>query len=362
VHAQERNRHPSLQANPKDTSSPAGYPVGSPNAPIRCAVRCVFVISLWLTSGCASVGQTGGESGLGEGTSVEDRLRADVTELSVGFADRNATNRDSLNESGEWVARRFESIGYSVVYEYQNVDDPDRGFNVIAELVGTAYPDEIIVIGAHYDTEINTPGADDNASGVAVMLELAARFVDEPQERTIRWIGFTNEENSNSRGGVMGSFTSAKNSKGRNENIVAMMSLEMLGYFSDEPDSQRYPFSQEMAARLGMELPTTGDFVGIVGRLEDRVLVNDLGNSMGSAGTINVTPAAIPAMVRAIWRSDHGNYWLNGYQAVMITDTSEYRTPHYHKESDTVETLNFEMMAGTVDALVYGVRELGKGE
>lgn len=278
--------------------------------------------------------------------------------LSETYANRNANDRETLDESGRWVGKRLWSMGYEAILEQVNDEKPERGFNVVAELRGTTRPEEIIVIGAHYDAEINTPGADDNASGVAAMLELARRFAGSPMDRTVRWIGFTNEESSNSAGGVMGSFAYARGARSRNESIVAMMSLEMLGYYDETPGSQTYPFDTAMAERLGMNLPDTGDYIGIVGRFEDRDLVERIGASMRQSGRANVVEAPLPAMVRAIWRSDHGNFWISGYNAVMITDTSEFRTPHYHKPSDTIDTLDFERMAGVVDALEDAIRDL----
>ncbi|MCR9076828.1 MAG: M20/M25/M40 family metallo-hydrolase [bacterium] len=318
----------------------------------------------WIILTTAAVLLTGCTAGprVGEQTqatrSTEVRLYEDVRVLSEEFEDRNAENRGQLNDAGLWVGQRLGSMGYAVDLEQVNEEEPERGFNVVAELVGTTRPDEIIVIGAHYDAELNTPGADDNASGVAAMLELARRFAGTPLDRTVRWVGFTNEESSNSFGGVMGSFAYARAAKNRNESVVAMMSLEMLGYYDDAPGSQRYPFDQSMAAQLGMDLPDTGDFIGVVGRFEDRGLVESIGASMRSSGRASVVEAALPAMVRAIWRSDHGNFWLAGYNAVMITDTSEFRTPHYHQESDTIATLDFGRMAGVVDALEVAVRDL----
>ena len=282
--------------------------------------------------------------------------------LSVDFAQRNARNRGVLNDAGLWVGMRLAMMGYEADLEQVDDTDEQRGFNVFAELRGTSRPDEIIVIGAHYDAEVNTPGADDNASGVAAMLELARRFAGSPMDRTVRWVGYTNEENSNSAGGLMGSFVSARNAQNRNEKIVAMMSLEMLGYYDETPGSQRYPFDQAMAARLGMDLPDTGDYIGVVGRFEDRGLIDAIAASMRSSERANVVAAALPAMVSAIWRSDHGNYWLAGYNAVMITDTSEFRTPHYHMPSDTIDTLDFDRMAGVVDALEVAVRDLATAE
>ena len=319
----------------------------------------LIIVSLFLV-GCTSGARVPTRTDVVRST--QDRLRADVQALSVDFAQRNARNRGVLNDAGLWVGMRLAMMGYEADLEQVDDTDEQRGFNVFAELRGTSRPDEIIVIGAHYDAEVNTPGADDNASGVAAMLELARRFAGSPMDRTVRWVGYTNEENSNSAGGLMGSFVSARNAQNRNEKIVAMMSLEMLGYYDETPGSQRYPFDQAMAARLGMDLPDTGDYIGVVGRFEDRGLIDAIAASMRSSERANVVAAALPAMVSAIWRSDHGNYWLAGYNAVMITDTSEFRTPHYHLPSDTIDTLDFDRMAGVVDALEVAVRDLATAE
>ena len=317
------------------------------------------LLGLFVLGGCSSAGRVPDRAA---DMSTGARLEADVRVLSERYRGRSAWDREVLNAAGMWVARRFESMGYAVVLEAVPNGDGSEGFNVVAELRGTGAPDEIVVVGAHYDAEVKTPGADDNASGVAGMLELARRFAGKPMERTVRWIGYTNEENSSSRGARMGSRVSADNSKARGEKIVAMMSLEMIGYFRDEPDSQRYPFPPEQAAQLGLTLPTVGDFIGVVGRFADQALIDTMGAAMVEAGSVSVVPVALPSQIQALYRSDHANYWFNGYAAVMVTDTSEYRTPHYHRMSDVAGTLDFVRMSGVVDGLEGAVRVLGSGD
>lgn len=314
---------------------------------------------LLISGGCRSGG------GIGDrrvDLSVADRLERDVRVLSEGYRGRSAWDRGVLNDAGMWIARRFESMGYRVELEAVPNADGSEAFNVIAELPGAGGVDEIVIVGAHYDAEVKTPGADDNASGVAGMLELARRFAGRPMGRTVRWVGYTNEENSNSRGGRMGSLVNALGCKDRGEDVVAMISVEMIGYFTDEPNSQRYPFPPEQAAQLGLTLPTVGDFIGVVGRFADQGLIDLMGAAMGEAGSVSVVPVALPAQIPALYRSDHANYWMQGYTAVMVTDTSEYRTPHYHRMSDVAGTLDYERMVGVVDGLEGVVRVLGRRE
>jgi len=289
---------------------------------------------------------------------LPERLERDVRVLAERYEGRDGENRAVLNASGDWIAGRLSSMGYAVDREPVPTRGEPEAFNVIAELGGTTAPDEIVIIGAHYDAEVDTPGADDNASGVAVLLELARRYADDPRERTVRWIAFSNEENSSSRGGMMGSAAHARGCRQRRERIVAMLSLEMLGYYDDASGSQRYPFDRELAARLGLELPDTGDFVGVVGRLADAELVARVAGAMRGAGTIPIAEAALPGFIPDIWRSDHGPFWARGYTAAMITDTSEFRNPHYHGPGDTPGTLDYGRMARAADAVDAAVDAL----
>lgn len=320
------------------------------------AVILVGLVGMMIVGGCSSGGRVPGRA---VEMDVAGRLEADVRVLSEWYPGRSAWDREVLNASGMWVAGRLESMGYAVEFEAVANGDGSEGFNVIAELRGTTHADEIVIVGAHYDVEVKTPGADDNASGVAGMLELARRFAGRPMARTVRFIGYTNEENSSSRGAKMGSFVNAQGCKDRGENIVAMMSIEMIGYFSDEPESQRYPFPPEQAAALGLELPTVGNFIAVVGRFADQALIDLIGGAMVESGSVDVVPVALPAQIPALYRSDHANYWMIGAAAVMVTDTSEYRTPHYHRMSDTVETLDFVRMGSVVDGLEGAVWVLG---
>ncbi|MCH8507388.1 MAG: M28 family peptidase [Phycisphaerales bacterium] len=289
---------------------------------------------------------------------LAERLERDVRWLVEGFPERSARDREQLNAAGEAIEARLAAMGYEPRREVVPVREGLDGFNVVVEIPGVDRPDEVVVVGAHYDAEVNTPGADDNASGVAAMLELAARFAPgggREVGRTLRFIAFTNEEASNSRRSLMGSYVSAQTSRQDGETVVAMMSLEMLGYADDTPGSQEYPFPKDAPFVAGMELPDTGDYIAVVGRWGDAELVRRLGSAMEGAGTVRVVAVSLPPVLRDIWRSDHAQYWLAGYQAVMVTDTSFLRNPHYHLPSDTPETLDYGFMAGVVEALDIGI-------
>lgn len=320
-----------------------------------------FGLALGAVGGCAGAGSGPGGVGRADaGGSAAGRLERDVRMLADGFGERSAADRDELNAVGALLMERLGAMGYRVWREPVPVGEKAKGagidgFNVVAERAGRAMPGEVVVVGAHYDTEVGTPGADDNASGVAGLLELARRFARAETGRTLRFIAFTNEEGSNSRGSMMGSRVSALTSVEKGERVVAMLSLEMLGYADPTPGSQRYPFERDSAIGRSLNLPDTGDFIAVIGRTADAELVERLGSAMAGTGAVRVVPVALPPIVPDMYRSDHANYWVSGYPAVMVTDTSNFRNPHYHRATDTADTLDYAFLTGVVDALEAGV-------
>jgi hypothetical protein len=190
-----------------------------------------------------------------------------------------------------------------------------------------------IVVGAHYDTVPGSPGADDNASGVAVLLELAA------MKLPVRFVAFANEEVPYFYSGEMGSFAYAKRARERGERIRAMFSLEMLGYYRDAAGSQRYP------PPLSLFYPDRADFIAFVGDLGARGLVR---RSIASFRTNTLFPSegvAAPGFIPGVTWSDHWSFRKHGYDAIMVTDTAFNRYPHYHLPTDTPDKLDYERMA-----------------
>ena len=207
------------------------------------------------------------------------------------------------------------------------------------QIRGSARPDEIVLVGAHYDSSDGSPGADDNASGVAVLLALARNLSSTRPRRTLRFVGFANEEPPWFWQPEMGSLVDAKEARLHNENIIAMLSLESVGYFTDAPRSQTYP------AALGLLYPSTGNFVAFVGNLASRSLVHRALRSFRGANELPSVGAALPSAIPGVGWSDQWSFWQQGYPAIEITDTAPHRNPSYHTAADTPERLDYGRMA-----------------
>jgi len=201
------------------------------------------------------------------------------------------------------------------------------------------------VIGAHYDTTQRSPGADDNASGCAAILALARTFKDNPQPRTIRFVLFPNEELPTGGTSEMGSWIYAKKARASGDNITAMLSLEMLGYFTDAPNTQKYP------SPLSAFYPTTGNFIAFVANYDNRALVKQSVRAFRAGAQFPSEGAALPNFIRDVGRSDHWGFWKEGYRALMVTDTANFRNPNYHGPNDTPDTLDYDSMARVVEGL-----------
>jgi Zn-dependent M28 family amino/carboxypeptidase len=221
--------------------------------------------------------------------------------------------------------------------------------NLILNLPGQANRPPIL-IGAHYDAVPGTPGADDNASGVAVLLELARIFAAKPARYSLRLVAFDMEEY-----GLFGSAAYAHELKQQNQSLRLMISLEMLGYCDRSPQSQHYP------AFLQYLYPDRGDFIALVGNVQTTLDLLRLQRQIRSVGKVGCEwlPAGKRGMIVPVTRSsDHASFWDKGYPAMMITDTAFLRNPHYHKSSDRLETLDLDFMTGVCTGLAAGIRSL----
>lgn len=269
---------------------------------------------------------------------VAVRLRSHVDALAVGIGVRHAAVSDSLRRAAKYVLVQFIRRGFAVTMEPFQFDGVTQQ-NVVAEIIGRRHPEEIIVIGAHYDTVLNSAGADDNASGIAALLEIASMLKDIPMDRTVRFVAFPNEEYHGEDWRNMGSYHHAKRSFERGDNVVGMISLEMLGYFSNEPDSQKYPFP------FNLFYPDRGNFIGFVGNNKSRAWVREVIGNFRELADFPSEGAAPPERFEDIARSDHWAFWQFDCPALMVTDTSNFRFPHLHGMDDTPDKLDFDAMS-----------------
>ncbi|WP_448602051.1 M28 family peptidase [Thermoleptolyngbya sp.] len=231
---------------------------------------------------------------------------------------------------------------------------PVRGqthHNIVLKLPGQQSDRPPILIGAHYDAVPGTPGADDNASGVAVLLELGRSLSASPARHPVWLVAFDLEEF-----GMLGSHHCAEQFYAQGQRLRLMLSLEMLGYCDSRPGSQKYP--ADFFYRL---YPSEGNFLALVGNPAVTLDMQRLSRSLRQVGGVPAHWFPAPNRAKALpdlRRSDHAPFWDLGYPAVMITDTADQRNPHYHQASDRPETLNLDFLTGVCQGLLHGIRKL----
>ncbi len=274
---------------------------------------------------------------LGDGADPA-RLEREVRFLAETIGPRGERHPHSMRRAADHLAVTFAEAGATVERQPTPVGTPPFE-NVVARF-GEGPPER--VVGAHYDSWRDTAGADDNASGVAGLLELARLLGAMADPPAVELVGYANEEPPHFRTQEMGSVTHARRAEGDAPVVV----LEMIGFFSDEPDSQEYP-SHSLASRM----PDVGDFIVAIGRSEDEPLVLSLRDAMSVHGGLPVYGYAAPVTVPGVDFSDHRSYWGKGRSAVMVTDTAFLRNRAYHTDRDTPERLDYERMAMVVDGV-----------
>lgn len=273
-------------------------------------------------------------------------LKVHVRTLASVLPPRNH-DPNQLNIAAAYIFMVLESYGAP---EYQEFDVPGASSrNVILRLSPETGP--LLVIGAHYDVVGTLPGADDNASGVAGLLELARLLAHTPLHAPVELVAYALQEPPHFGTQHMGSYRHAARLKASGQPVTLMLSLEMIGYFRDEPDSQSYPLPG-----LGLIYPTTGNFIAAIGRLREMNAVRDIKRFFQVKTDLPIYSLTAPPLIPGVTLSDHRNYWSHGFKAVMITDTAYLRNPNYHTAADTPDTLDYARMAKVVDG-IYAVVE-----
>ena len=279
---------------------------------------------------------------------LTDRLRNHVFHLAQKIGQRNIFHSHALNDAAAYIRNEWTAQGYEVEAQYYQANGV-KCENLEISRTGKTKPQEIILVGAHYDTVEGSPGANDNASGIAALLELSRFFATIETERTLRFVAFTNEEPPFFFGSQMGSAVYAKRAKARNENIRLMISLEMLGSYSDKPGSQSYP------PFLRHFYPDRANFIAMVANRASRRELNQLVTAFKAHSDFPVESLATFEFIPGVAWSDHLSFWREGYPAAMVTDTAFYRYEAYHTAKDTPEKLNYPAMAKVVEGLFHAL-------
>lgn len=278
------------------------------------------------------------------------RLQAHVHKLSLEFSPRDVGHIENLDRVAAYIKSELEQTGASVSEQPYRVEGKSYR-NVIAQFGPDS--ESRIVIGAHYDTAGPLPGADDNASGIAGLIELARLLSQQSLKTRVELVAFSLEEPPYFRTTGMGSSVHAESLRKQNVKVKAMICLEMIGYFSDLPNSQHFP-----AAILHALYPATGNYIAVVGRLNDGLLVRQVKTSMRAASPLPVYSISAPSFIPGVDFSDYLNYWHAGYCAVMISDTAFYRNQNYHTDKDTPEKLDYKRMAMVVEGTFAAVMKI----
>jgi hypothetical protein len=281
---------------------------------------------------------------------------------AIASREHNVTQYDELEKSARYIETTLESYGYTINRQTFDAHDLRGGTRTVRNIEAVIEPrepgqaTETLVVGAHYDSAIGAPGANDNGSAVAAVIELARLLGDLKGKTTrrIRLVLFVNEEPPYFRTPEMGSWQCAAALKARNERVVAMYSLETIGYYASAPGSQQYPFP------LGLLFPDRGDFLAFVGMLDARPLVRASIRSFRSHTKFPTIGGVAPAFIPGIDFSDHWAFAEHGFPAIMLTDTAPYRYPHYHTFRDTPDKVDADKLARVVKGVERMIRDAAR--
>lgn len=286
-------------------------------------------------------------------TILAENLSRHVRVLASSIGPRNLNRSPSGLEKAAYFIKQFlETNGYPV-FEHSFTTTSGLAKNLIADKEGSD-PDHLLIIGAHYDSFNYSPGADDNASGVAMLLELARIFRQASPRTSIKFVFFTNEEPPFYETSDMGSRRYVDEVLVSEKRIVRMINLESVGYFTTTLNSQVYPFPLNLLYR------SVGDFIGFVSDLKSRDFLQQTVGSFKYASNFPTGSSSLPRMLPGVDWSDHAAFWQTNRRAVMVTDSAMFRYPHYHLESDTADRLDYKAMAQVTTGLVAVITDLTK--
>jgi Zn-dependent M28 family amino/carboxypeptidase len=297
---------------------------------------------------------------------LSGRLFDDVQHLAVAIGERNVWCAEKLYAAENFILQRLTDLGFDCIRQ-EYAAEGVKVRNIEASIRGHSLANEIVVVGAHYDsrcgmkdprstepdhTQPGTPGANDNGSGVAALLEVARQLAGGRYARSVRFVAFVNEEHPFFQTSLMGSRVYARQCGALHENVIGMISLETLGYYTDAPLSQRYPFP------LGCLYPRTGNFAAFLSNLRSRGFKKQFLERFRSHTEFPTLSVSLPMVLRRMGWSDDWAFWQEGYPAFSITDTAWLRYDHYHTVNDTPDKLDYPRMATVVAASASAIRDL----
>lgn len=286
---------------------------------------------------------------------LEEALKGHVYKLALDIGERNVFRPEALHQSEEYIRQTWIEQGYEVLeqaYTLQGV----HSVNLEINKRGTTRPDEIILIGAHYDSVIGSPGANDNGSGVAAMLEISRLLRDVELQRSVRFVAFVNEEPPFFFTREQGSRIYAKAIRKRGDDVRLMLSLETMGYFREEPGSQNYP------PFFRYFYPDKGNFIALVSNFRSRKAMQQLADAFRAESDFPLEHVATFSAIPGVGWSDHLSFWMNSYRALMVTDTAFYRYSYYHTAEDSAEKLNYPEFAEVTDGLASAIIRLANSD
>jgi len=271
---------------------------------------------------------------------------------AIAMKPRNVQRYAELEAAARYIEDTLTSLGYMPIPQVYEVDG--RSVRNIEVVIGPDVPEtrESFVVGAHYDTAGDSPGANDNGSGVASLLELARAFGDLKPSKRVRLVFYVNEEQPYSHSPNMGSWVHAKSLADRGESVAGMIALETIGYFSDAPGSQRFP------APFGPIYPDRGNFVAFVALPGSRNFLHQIIGAFRSHAAFPSIGGLAPAFIPGIDWSDHWAYHQFGWPALMVTDTAPFRNPFYHRRNDLPEAVDTKSLARVTEGIAEALRDL----
>ncbi|MEN8145716.1 MAG: M28 family peptidase [Gemmatimonadota bacterium] len=313
--------------------------------------------SFWYVMGCEGRwdGRPLEDSVSAEAAALEQALLDDVSFLSRTLGPRNALHKAALDEAAQWIEARWKTQGYRV--DRHSFDWEGQEFvNLGIEIPGDRHPSEIVLLSAQYDTHPDSPGANNNASGMAVLLALSELLQGQRLDRTLRLVAFTNQSPPFSETPAMGSLRYAENAREAGEDIRVMLSMDAIGYYKQEPGTQNLPWP------FALFYPDRGNFLAFIGDLRTRARVVEATRGFKKASYFPIEAAAVPRWVKGARWSDHGSFWDYGYPAIQVTDTGPFRSPYHRSSKDTLEKLDFRALARITLGMYGAMLELTTDE